>query len=112
CSTIFSSVNSVSSSDTGYGFSRAHKSFMISLALFQDFAPAFFSKVGFVVMPLMRPARSKGSMSDFVAESQKMRAAFAAGCLREFPAMSGLVTGMRFLRAKRAVLLMEGVNIK
>src|SRR3569832_1769177 len=79
CATIASSVNSVSSSETGVGRSIAHRSYMIPLAWSHDLAPAIFSSVGFVVMPLMMPALYRGSMSERVAESAKTRGGGGGG---------------------------------
>src|SRR3989338_6373675 len=84
---------------------------MIFLAWFQEDAPAFLSKVGLVVTPWMRLALSRGSMSDFTAESQKMRGDLEAGCLRRLPFLSAFTTGISCLRWKRAVLLTVGVNM-
>ena len=63
-------------------------------------------------MPLMMPARKQRLDLRRVAESAKMRGALAAGCFSALPALSGLTTGMRVLRANVAAADVGGVNIR
>src|SRR5690606_20044093 len=84
---------------------------MMALASFHDFAPAFFSSVGLVVMPWMRPALSSGAMSAFTAESQKMRGPLGEGCLSVLPFLLALITGIFSRRASMAALLGTAGNM-